>query len=643
MDTLDESRQPSPPRFYRALSIDAYQQSETSLAARESSESTAEGDLNEKQLRELYDNEEIERFLSLFSDFVTEVQVPDTPVIEGKSTTSPKGYFADERVGDASTRSSLDEGEWTPLHLEFEASSRRDRAENMGPYWEQQRECLSEYIAYNYLLPHLPPARPELPSFTIGRLRIAIQRLYLAAFPAYNTFMTELVDLATWAEYWTSFIYCLTFWTLWWHNLLAPAFVLRVLYGLLRRRIFPYPTLEDLRRHRDEVSNADEFGKSVSARLSVSSSGITELWRLFKLFDNKRKNKNKNKDKFADKDKNTGNDSLSENGLNTESKEPLHEYQETTILDTVDETEESRDMKRIGLRVVEDLADLHERVRNIFIWRRPSASRRYTYVLCVVFLLTLLPAQYIAKLTFFILGCLFWHITPLVAALSPVDRRRLPPPLNDVPTDADYAMELISQRVAAGLEVNPTKQKKAQGRPCSSSESLALDSPSSKTQKNQSRSRDNSVDWKKWGSRLAMGKSAASELRRLKPGSAWPVHEVWPPRHPLLPGVGIALPQSTDELHTYPCQHSSGPGLITLTPRTLLFTPLMSQTAKLIIPLSDVKGAKKTGLLKGLHIRWTSTIDDVKEQTEDKFVWIGSRDELFARLVGSDGKKWMKV
>jgi len=93
----------------------------------------------------------------------------------------------------------------------------------------------------------------------------------------------------------------------------------------------------------------------------------------------------------------------------------------------------------------------------------------------------------------------------------------------------------------------------------------------------------------------------------------------------------------------YPCQHSSGPGLITLTPRALLFTPLMSQTAKLVVPLSAVKGIKKAGLLKGLHIRWSCTSDEAKEEKEDKFMWIGSRDELFARLVGSDGKRWMKV
>lgn len=63
----------------------------------------------------------------------------------------------------------------------------------------------------------------------------------------------------------------------------------------------------------------------------------------------------------------------------------------------------------------------------------------------------------------------------------------------------------------------------------------------------------------------------------------------------------------------------------------------------MVIPLTAVKGVKKAGLLKGLNIRWNDSIDGLKEQKEDKFSWIGSRDELFARLVGSDGKRWMKV
>lgn len=94
----------------------------------------------------------------------------------------------------------------------------------------------------------------------------------------------------------------------------------------------------------------------------------------------------------------------------------------------------------------------------------------------------------------------------------------------------------------------------------------------------------------------------------------------------------------------FPAQHTSAPGLITVTTTALLFTPLMSLNPKLIIPLSDVRGVKKAGLLKGLYIRTVDTADDgQKQEKEEKFLWVGGRDELFARLVGAEPRRWMKV
>lgn len=71
------------------------------------------------------------------------------------------------------------------------------------------------------------------------------------------------------------------------------------------------------------------------------------------------------------------------------------------------------------------------------------------------------------------MGFLYWHVTPVIVALPPEDRLRyvlsayvstqsltcqsLPAPLSDVPNDSEYAMEMISGRVAAGLEISPSK------------------------------------------------------------------------------------------------------------------------------------------------------------------------------------------
>jgi len=69
----------------------------------------------------------------------------------------------------------------------------------------------------------------------------------------------------------------------------------------------------------------------------------------------------------------------------------------------------------------------------------------------------------------------------------------------------------------------------------------------------------------------------------------------------------------------------------------------MSHNAKLVIPLSAVKGVKKAGMLKGLLLRWTNPTDESQEQKEEKFHLVGNRDELFARLVGIEGGRWVKA
>jgi hypothetical protein len=60
-------------------------------------------------------------------------------------------------------------------------------------------------------------------------------------------------------------------------------------------------------------------------------------------------------------------------------------------------------------------------------------------------------------------------------------------------------MALISQRVAAGLEIKPIKRDglHQQGTIVESSE--------------------NPVDWKKWGNRIALGKSTVSAITGLNP------------------------------------------------------------------------------------------------------------------------------
>lgn len=79
-----------------------------------------------------------------------------------------------------------------------------------------------------------------------------------------------------------------------------------------------------------------------------------------------------------------------------------------------------------------------------------------------------------------------------------------------------------------------------------------------------------------------------------------------------------------------------------MTPRTFFFTPLISASATVTVAFSDLRGVKKTGIFKGLSVRWAESEGGGTEK-EEKFMWVGDRDELFARLIGPDGRRWLKV
>lgn len=149
---------------------------------------------------------------------------------------------------------------------------------------------------------------------------------------------------------------------LWWYNLLLPSLFLRIFYALIRRRIFPYPTLQELRKRRKEVERAKVFGDAVQARLTPSSPfGIMEIWRIFKVFNKPKVNKAKramaNKGKGKEKNMAPG-PSEQDDG-----KDPEPEPGEAaTVLDDAG-GKQDKDGKRAVLKILGDIADLHERVK----------------------------------------------------------------------------------------------------------------------------------------------------------------------------------------------------------------------------------------------------------------------------------------
>ena len=68
-------------------------------------------------------------------------------------------------------------------------------------------------------------------------------------------------------------------------------------------------------------------------------------------------------------------------------------------------------------------------------------------------------------------------------------------------------MALISQRVAVGLEIKPIKRDDMNQRSTIVESLLNENARASETQ----------IDWKRWGNRIALGKSTVSAITRLNP------------------------------------------------------------------------------------------------------------------------------
>jgi len=127
-----------------------------------------------------------------------------------------------------------------------------------------------------------------------------------------------------------------------------------MLVGLVKRRLFLYPSLADLRQHRQEIHHADAFGQQVSARLSASSSGAKEIWRLFKLLDRTWRSRTKVTTKANGKGKERAK-------LSDEFTPDTLKEQDATIPDDINDGE-AQDLKRTGLQLMEEIADIHERI-----------------------------------------------------------------------------------------------------------------------------------------------------------------------------------------------------------------------------------------------------------------------------------------
>jgi GRAM domain-containing protein 4 len=130
----------------------------------------------------------------------------------------------------------------------------------------------------------------------------------------------------------------------------------------MRRRLLPYPTADQLRAHRREITRANEFSERIQSRLTASSSfGLKEIWRLVKVFNTPKKTLTRDATKGkVEKGKQAV---KSDEGNDGEQVVDDIQADDVTVLDDAKDDPEVADRKADILNGLSEIADIHERVK----------------------------------------------------------------------------------------------------------------------------------------------------------------------------------------------------------------------------------------------------------------------------------------
>ncbi|KAK0544189.1 hypothetical protein OC846_006161 [Tilletia horrida] len=283
-----------------------------------------------------------------------------------------------------------------------------------------------------------------------------------------------------------------------------------------------------------------------------------------------------------------------------------------------------------------DIADFHEKVKNLILWRNPTATwRTFTLLSIATVFVTFAPAHYVWKTAFLFLGLTFFILLPLQSHY-PRYRRPLSPiwwALWGAPTDFVWGSKILRERHATlhgqqfpRLSNNRSKEGK---------QNVYTGLFHMKSKHNRHSSHD------PWHS------SPSGTLDALATGvgsdtvSAEENDEV---RQEILEQAKEA--QRGKKLASFFCQHHTVPGHLHVTTRMIYFVALHSarpsnsrKTCK--TELSDIAGLVKTnnfGLFgfHGLKVR-------KRDGKSIHFSNMSHRDDAFNLILSVTGSVWSKV
>ncbi|KAG8924133.1 hypothetical protein FRC00_005440, partial [Tulasnella sp. 408] len=641
----------------------------------------------EEELREIYEEEEIQRFLSAFHaqllkmQHVGEVTLPSNddhyiisqhPKVvivpaEDAKVVAKAGAAPSSATVEPAPASLAPEIKKEQNEYESGSSDEEDEEESSEDSWvnvktepktfspeealpskkghvhtQRPRPVWGSELAAEFIVPFFPQGRAiearnrrggKHDRFSISALRSAGQRIYLATYPFYVPWLLNLWDIARWINWWESARLCAIYWFLWWNDMLLPGFLFYLVYQLLKHRLLPYPTYEQLRARHQAAVLAESFGDALVSTEShsgpwKSSEGYSGLGALGMGIANATAAAQAHAENMkvshmmkmamgAGKGALTGRFKKDKSTIDPEAK--MSTLEDDRVLQGA-EARHAGDWRRLAVLITEELADVHERAKNLFLWRRPESTLTYTMVLFVMACAVMVtPAHIIAKAVYAGIGFFYW----------------IPPLFWDIPTDAEYAMEIIAQRVAKGESVvsdkrhirNITEAYGARSKRdllLKNRSKVSLNSSISPSSPVLSPETDAGLHGLPGGESLAdstfLPKGAEGMGRLDTPGHRGETTASPPTMTPPeVPGEFPAITSriSTEgpapEVQSYSAHHKHIPGIMTLSNLAIEFTPFLRHRPRVQIPLDRIRGVKRAGR-RTLLIRFIEPVPSDKDE-----------------------------
>jgi len=261
----------------------------------------------------------------------------------------------------------------------------------------------------------------------------------------------------------------------------------------------------------------------------------------------------------------------------------------------------------------------------------------------------------------------------------------LPSPLYDIPTDAEYAMEIIARRVAQGESISPDKQHAknlAEAYGDRAKRDLVFQNKSKASINTTGTPLSPTASIQPPPSVMTDVSGRPVVVDQLAAGRTSNVSDTTTVGGPVTQSAPVAAVSSdvpgefpgsstegrvvgpSGEPQTYSAHHKHMPGIMTLSPTSIEFTSFLRHKPKVHIDFDRIRGVKKSGK-RTLFIRYLDPVPTAKEESgqfktvdnpdqahdsviitaekEEKFKWVGHRDEVFARIVASRGGEWIAV